>query len=263
MRDQTSLKAVQYFQVNFISTGSRLSPAQFSLDSEKSAPKHPSSIHPSTGSLTFFTHAQEPTHPIVYSLIYLITHSLAYLCLLICSFTCTLNCSLISLMILITPSLTHCDSYSYLLSLAQFKLLTHSQTFPLAQLLAHSVTDFFTCWIVWSFTRSSTHPPAKLFVHSHWLVHLFICWIVLSFTNPLAELFAHLLTDSSTHSLAELFARLLIHPLAHSLAPHCDVPPILQSKDEHRPCQNLCCVGEIMAGCWRTKTVKRIWYQLS
>ena len=56
MRDQTSLKAVQYFQVSFISTGS----------------------------LTFFTHAQEPIHPIVYSLIYLITHSLAYP--YICSF---------------------------------------------------------------------------------------------------------------------------------------------------------------------------------
>ena len=122
MRDQTSLKAVQYFQVNFISTGSRLSPAQFSLDSEKSALKHRSSIHPSTGSLTFFTHAQEPTHPIVYSLIYLITHSLAYPYLLICSFTCTLNCSLISLMILITPCLhtvivTHICSHSLSLTL--------------------------------------------------------------------------------------------------------------------------------------------------
>ena len=199
-------------------------------------------------------------------------------------------------MILVTPSLTHYDSYSYLqlLSLTQFKLLTHSRTFPLAQLLAHSLTDFFTCWIVWSFTRSSTHPPAELFVHSHWLVHLFICWIVSSFTYPLAELFSHLLTDSLTHPLIHLlncFIHSFTHSLIHSftcwiacsfthwfihsftcwiirsfthsstcsLAPHCDVPPILQSKDEHR--QNLCLRN--YAGCWRTKTVNPTWYQLS
>ena len=150
------------------------------------------------------------------------------------------NCSLISLMTLITPSLTHCDSYSYLFPLAQFKLLTHSLTFPLAQLLAHSLTDLYTCWIVWSFI---VHPIIHLLnclLISHWFIHLLICWIVLSFANPLFELLVHSLTDSSTYSFAELFTHLLIHPLAHSLTPHCDVPPILQSKDEHGPCQNLC-----------------------
>ena len=75
-----------------------------------------------------------------------------------------------------------------------------------------------------------TNPLFELLVHS--LTH--------SSTHSLAELLVHSLTDSSTYSFAELFAHLLIHPLAHSLTPHCDVPPILQSKDEHGPCQNLC-----------------------
>ena len=93
------------------------------------------------------------------------------------------NCSLISLMTLITPSLTHCDSYSYLLSLAQFKLLTHSLTFPRAQLCAHSLTDLCTCWIVWSFiVHPLIHLLNCLLIRTD--IYLFICWIVLLFTNP-------------------------------------------------------------------------------